>query len=247
VRNALKVELHAHTSHDPVDVIPHSLRQLIDRASALGYDAVAITLHDEQMDLAPFRGYAAEHGLVLIPGVERTIAGKHVLLVNFTRAAESVSTFADLAALKDSEPGLVVAPHPFFPWPNCLGRRLLDRHAALFDAVELNAMHVRGVDFNRPAIAWAAEHGKPLVGNGDVHRLAQLGTTYTLVDADPDPDAICRAILAGRVEIRTVPLGWLRAGAIFADLLTAPLWRRRQGAAHPDRSSRSSAGTAREL
>ena len=33
----------------------------------------------------------------------------------------------------------------------------------------------------------------PLVGNGDVHRLHQLGTTYSLVDAIPDADAICAA------------------------------------------------------
>ena len=46
----LKVELHTHTSDDPADWIPHSARELIDRAAAQGYDAVAITLHDHQAD-----------------------------------------------------------------------------------------------------------------------------------------------------------------------------------------------------
>ena len=40
----LKVELHAHTSDDPVDWIPHTSFELIDRAVALGYDGLAITL-----------------------------------------------------------------------------------------------------------------------------------------------------------------------------------------------------------
>ncbi|HXI27402.1 MAG TPA: hypothetical protein VNG89_03245, partial [Vicinamibacterales bacterium] len=67
----LKVELHAHTADDPVDAIPHSTNDLIDRAAALGYDAVAVTLHDRQLDLGPWVSYAADRGIVLIPGVER--------------------------------------------------------------------------------------------------------------------------------------------------------------------------------
>ena len=44
----LKVELHTHTADDPVDAIPHSTFELIDRAAALGYDALAITLEAER-------------------------------------------------------------------------------------------------------------------------------------------------------------------------------------------------------
>src|SRR2546423_8744848 len=135
----LKVELHTHTADDPVDRIPYSTRTLIDRAAALGFDALAVTLHDHQLDLRPWHRYAADRGIVLIPGVERTIEGRHVLLLNFAQGADRVRTFADLAALKRSVPGVVVAPHPFFPATSCLWRDL-DRHADLFDAVERNAM-----------------------------------------------------------------------------------------------------------
>lgn len=69
----LEVELHAHTSDDPQDLIPHSALDLIDRAAALGYHALAITLHDHQLDVEPIRGHAAARGIVLIPCVERTI------------------------------------------------------------------------------------------------------------------------------------------------------------------------------
>ena len=69
----LKVELHAHTSDDPVDRIPHTSRELIDRAADLGYHALAITLHERQLDIAPLRPYAADRGIVLIPGIERSI------------------------------------------------------------------------------------------------------------------------------------------------------------------------------
>src|SRR5881396_1483192 len=97
----LKVELHSHTSDDPHDSIPHSATDLIDRAAALGYDALAITLHDRQLDVGRLRPYAADRGLVLIPGIERTIEGKHVLLLNYETGTEDVRTFADLARLKE--------------------------------------------------------------------------------------------------------------------------------------------------
>lgn len=235
----LKVELHAHTADDPVDTIPHTTRALIDRAASLGYAALAITLHERQLDLAPHAVYAAERGLTLIPGVERTIEGRHVLLVNFSRAAESVRTFDDLGRLRARERGLVIAPHPFFPARACLGRDL-ERHAALFDAVERNAMVVRGVDFNARAEAWARRHGKPVVGNCDVHRLDQLGSTYSLVDASPDADGICDAIRAGRVSVESRPISWLDA-ARFVGSMTLEELRGRLIDGEPARLDRRTA------
>ena len=213
----LKVELHSHTADDPHDSIPYSSTDLIDRAAALGYGALAITLHNKQLDITNLRAYAAERGVVLIPGIERTIQGKHVLLLNFPAAAENVRTFTDLERLKQRCRGLVVAPHPFFPSRSCLWT-YLNRHSHLFDAVECNAMFTREADFNRPARRWARQAGKPMVGNGDVHRLCQLGTTYSLVEAVPDPDAICQAIVAGRVSVVARPLTWREAVGILGDL-----------------------------
>ena len=234
----LKVEFHSHTSDDPEDAIPHTAVQLIDRAAALGYHALAITLHNKQIDLEPLRAHAASRGVVLIPGLERSIQRRHVLLFNFSARAESVTSFEQIAALKHDEPGLVIAPHPFFPISNCLGHDLMDRYAEVFDAVEVNAMYAPGLNFNRRAVRWAARHGKPLVGNGDVHRLVQLGTTYSLVDADSNPASICEAVRAGRVEVRTQPLSWYQAVAIFGDIIGAWAFHpARRTKPHPETSS----------
>ena len=214
----LKVELHTHTADDPVDRIPHTTLQLIDHAASLGYDALAITLHERQLNLDRAAAYAAERGIVLIPGVERTVEGRHVLLLNFATGAEQVCTFRDLARLKARQPGLVVAPHPFFPGNVCLGREL-ERYAHLFDAVECNAMYARGANFNRRAERWARRQGKPLVGNCDVHRLWQLGSTYSLVDAAPDADAICAAIGAGRVRVESRPLSWMDVARVMSMMM----------------------------
>jgi predicted metal-dependent phosphoesterase TrpH len=216
----LKIELHAHTSDDPVDDVPYSTCQLIDRAAELGYHALAVTLHDRQLDLRARASYAADRGITLIPGIERTIEGRHVLLLNFSPATESVNTFDDLARLKSREDGLIVAPHPFFPIGASL-RDMMDTYARLFDAVECNAMFTTAVNFNRRALRWARRHGKPVVGNGDVHRLRQLGSTYSLVDSEPTADAICAAIKKGRVELRQTPLSVLSAATIASQLLAS--------------------------
>ena len=221
----LKVELHSHTADDPRDDVAHSARQLIDRASDLDYDAIAITLHNKQLDVRPLVTYASQRGLVLIPGIERDVGGKHVLLLNFSIRAETVESFEDLVDLKREEPaGLVVAPHPFFPVGSCLGSTM-NTHPDLFDAVEVNAMYARSVNFNRGGERWARANGKPVVGNGDVHLLEQLGTTYSLVNAAPSPDAICEAIRQGRVQVSSTPLPLLRAVWIFAKILQAEMLR----------------------
>lgn len=222
----LKTELHTHTSADPHDYIPHSTTDLIDRAAALGYHVLAITLHDCWFDVRAVEEYARARGVTLIAGVERTIEYKHVLLLNFDAAAERVSSFAELADLRRAQPaGLVIAPHPHYPHPCCLGR-LLERHADLFDAVELNAFYTSHLDhFNRSAIDWARRAGKPIVANADVHRLRQLGTTFSLVDAAPEPNAICAAIRDGRVEIQTRPLSIVEAATHLGSLAFGDLKR----------------------
>jgi predicted metal-dependent phosphoesterase TrpH len=215
----LKTELHTHTSADPHDHIPFSTTDLIDRAAALGYDVLAITLHDCWFDVRDLAEYARERDITLISGVERTIEHKHVLLINFDAAAERVTNFDDLARLRRAQPaGLVIAPHPYYPARCCLGK-LLERHADLFDGVELNAFYTSQIDyFNRKALSWAKRAGKSIVANADVHRLKQLGRTFSLVDAPPDADAICAAIREGRVEIQTRPLSLVEAAAHITDL-----------------------------
>jgi predicted metal-dependent phosphoesterase TrpH len=214
----IRVELHAHTSDDPADRIPHTTTQLIDRAAELGYGALAITLHDRQLDPGPHAAYARERGITLIPGVERTFGRVHVLLVNYPPEAASLRGFDDLAALRRRHRGLVVVPHACYPIGSAMGLARLDAHRDLVDAVEWNAMYTRGLNFNARAARWARDNGKPIVGNSDLHRLEQMGPTYSLVDVERGADAgtICEAIRAGRVTLQTSPLSWPHAVWLFA-------------------------------
>lgn len=214
----LKIDLHLHTAEDPVDRITHDAWSLVDRAAAEGYGALAVTLHDRQLSDPGLREYARDRGLILLPGIEKTVSGKHVLLINFPAVAEQVEDFADLALLKRRSGGLVVAPHPFFPGSSCVGS-LLEEHPDLFDAVEWSWFWTRGLNFNARAARWAAARGKPVVGNSDLHDLRQLGRTYSLVDAEPDAEAICEAIRDRRVVLRTEPVSPLGLGRVLQGMV----------------------------
>ena len=89
-------------------------------------------------------------------------------------------------------------------------------------------MYSEWVNFNRAGERWARRYGIPVVGNADVHRLDQLGTTFSLVEATPSPDAICQAIREGRVFVKSAPLGLPRASWIFARITFGGIGRSRQ-------------------
>jgi predicted metal-dependent phosphoesterase TrpH len=217
VKNVLKVDLHLHTADDPEDVIAHDGQTLVERAHDLGLDALAITLHDRQFCDPRLSDYAADLGITLIPGIERTIEGRHVLLINFPAAAENVKSFAEIERLKARSNGIVIAPHPFFPNATCLRGRM-HAHAGLFDAVEWSYFWTGGVNFNAAAARWAEEHGKPLVGNSDLHDIRQLGRTCSLVFAERSADAIVEAIRKGRVSLQTTPVPKLELAQVVSGM-----------------------------
>lgn len=216
--NVLKVDLHLHTAEDPEDAIVHDAQTLVERARDLGFDALAITLHNRQFADSRLFDCAEALGVTLIPGIERTIEGRHVLLINFPQAAEKVKTFADLATLKSRSNGIVIAPHPFFPHASSLEAQM-DAHADLFDAVEWSYFWTGGINFNARAARWARKHGKPVVGNSDLHDIRQLGRTCSLVFAERSADAVCQAIRDGRVSLHTTPAPKIELTRVVSGML----------------------------
>lgn len=220
-RYLLKVDFHCHTADDPCDPIPHTATDLVQRAASLNFDALAITLHDRQYQpTQEVSDLARTLNVTLIGGVERTIHGRHVLLINFPAERALVRSFTELADLRRAHPdGLVIAPHPFFPLGNCL-RELADSNRDLFDAVEYNGCYTALTNFNRGAVKWAEEYDKPMVGCSDAHRLSVLGLTYSLVEASGrSTDAICAAVKRGNVHMRTAPLSTPAAALYFGSMI----------------------------
>ena len=154
-REWIKLDLHIHTLDDPKDALDYSAHELLERAVALGFRVLAITLHDAVFDRAEVFADAARMGILLIPAAEVRLEGADVILLNVT--AEEITLLHrldDLAALRAKRgPSLfTIAPHPFYILGGSIGERLLQR-IDCFDAIELCHFWGRFFNPNRRAAA----------------------------------------------------------------------------------------------
>lgn len=200
----LKVDFHLHTRDDPKDYLDHSSLELLQRAHALGFGALAITLHDHVLTNPEVFAAARDLGILLIPAAEMRLEGADVVLLNITQEeAAGLRRLSDLAGLRRrrGDSVLMLAPHPFFVLGGSIGERRLVEHIDLFDAIELSHFHTPWFNRNRPAISIAERFQKPLLATSDAHRLEAFGEHYSLVQApDATPEAIFEAIRRGCVR-----------------------------------------------
>ena len=178
----LKSDLHLHTWEDRRDMVGHSAMELISTAAHKGFKVLSITNHDTFTFSPELQSYAADRGLLLIPGIEKTIEGKHVLILNANLTAEKIRTFDDLHIAK-RDGIFVVAAHPFFKTKYCLGEKLLD-YTDLFDAIEFTFFYSKWLNYNRKAMQVAKEKGLPVLGNSDCHFLKYMGICHSVIHAE---------------------------------------------------------------
>jgi len=190
------------------------MNDVIARAAREGYRVLSITNHDLHTYSDDLAAYARDHGVLLIPGVEATVEGRHVLVYNADVAVDKLRTFADLRRYRTPD-WLVVAPHPFFPASYCLRERLW-QEIELFDAIEFSHFYTPRVDFNRAAVKLAGAVGLPLVGTSDSHFDEQFGTTFSLIEADPTVESVLSAVRKGRLSVVSRPLSLTRCFSIVA-------------------------------
>jgi predicted metal-dependent phosphoesterase TrpH len=221
----IKVDLHMHAGEDPEDGLRYPATALLDKAAALGFGAIAVTLHNKVLEDKRLFDFARAKGLLLIPAVEWNIQRRDVLLYNVTqRDVEHIETFKDLRAFKQQRGDdlLIIAPHPYYPKGHCLGREL-DRNIDLFDAIEYSQIHLPWFNPSNRAVRTAARHHLPVVANSDAHNLWMFGRHYTLVDAEPTVPSIFCAIREGRVQWHSPHVTFRECLRIF---LFDPLQRR---------------------
>jgi predicted metal-dependent phosphoesterase TrpH len=201
----LKIDFHVHTGEDPKDKdIKYSAKQLLDKAAEYHFDAITIANHTSILYTDELRKYAEQRGILLIPGIEVCVEGKHVLIVNCQQSYRNSLNFKNVRSYA-GENALIIAPHPFYPREYCLGETL-EENIEVFDAIEYAHLHFRFVNFNNKAVALAQKYDLPLVGTSDAHTLQQLNTTYSLVEAQKTVPAIINAVKNKRVEIVTQPM-----------------------------------------
>jgi len=199
----LKIDLHIHTKEDPTETISYSAKQLIDKASELKFDAIAITNHGSVAHTKEIYEYSKNKNILLIPGAEILVNDKEVLVYNITEEdRKKIKSFEDLKKLKNS---LVIAPHPFFTFSQCLKGELI-KNIECFDGIEYSHFYIKNINNNNKAVEVAKKYDVALVGNSDSHSLWQLGTTYSLIDAKKNIQSVFNAIKKNNVIVKTKPL-----------------------------------------
>jgi len=219
-RKWLKVDFHIHTGEDPKDNIAYKAKELIKKAAILGFEAIAITNHNRVTFNQELKDYAAQHNLYLIPGAEISCEGKHILVINPPSDIDKKKfTWSDLKEMR-KENSLLVAPHPYFPGCKSLFR-LLDEYHYLFDAIEFSAFYNKFFNPNIRAIEASQKYKKPLIACSDTHNLWQLGTAFTLVEAEVSVEGIVQAIKENRIKICSRPISLLTMARIMTNFLLA--------------------------
>ncbi|MBA3961531.1 MAG: hypothetical protein H0X40_06480 [Chthoniobacterales bacterium] len=218
-RDWIKVDLHIHTLDDPKDRLDYSAHELLERARALGFRVLAITLHDKVFDRAEVFADAAGMGILLIPAAELRLEGADVVVLNVQpHEIRRVRTFSALRRLRAEKGDAIFcfAPHPFFVLGGSLGERL-EQEIDCFDAIEICHFHKGFFDLNRRARAVAAAHGKTLLATSDAHRLSGFGSHYTSMPrpAELNIESVLRTLREGPLRLTSPPSTWRDLLTIF--------------------------------
>ena len=208
----LKASLHIHTKEDKKDghMIKYDVFDLVDEAAKRGFRVLGFTPHQKYVFKEEYAEYAKKKGILLIPGVERSlgrVSAKHVIILNCGPEAEKIKNFRQLEEYKKNHPEVfVLSPHPTFSRLISIGERNLRRYISLFDAIEHSWLYSIKINKNQKAAYVAREFKKPFIATADVHRLKKLDTDYIILSAnDFSTEGVFEAIRNGCFENITFP------------------------------------------
>lgn len=197
----VKADFHAHTNSDPIDDLEYSPYEYIDAAVKKGFKVIAITHHHNQNFDKKWQLYGEKKGILVIRGMEATIEGQDVVILNPTR--DNITTWKELEKEKKKGKCFTILAHPFWYPRNLLFPRRLDKYAHLFDAVEISWLQTSVIRLpNYLAKKYAKKHNKPLIGTGDIHKLEWIGNTYSELTVDKlTEEEIFHAIRNNRIKV----------------------------------------------
>jgi predicted metal-dependent phosphoesterase TrpH len=191
----MKFDLHVHTEHssDGSNKVEDIIRILKER----GFGGAAILDHNsvdgarEALNLHP-------EGFIVIPSVEVSSAGGHILALNVTDPIKRDMGVLDTIEAIHKVGGIAVAAHPYRYWSGLGEKNILGRP---FDAIEAhNARSEAGS--NRKAMVLAQNLGAAITGGSDSHDNQSLGAGYTVVPDDcRTKEEVIKAILQHRTEV----------------------------------------------
>lgn len=199
----VKASLHLHTKEDVNEEYPidYSIFDLIDLSAENGMKVLALTGHENCATTPKMVAYAAKQGILLIPGIEIELGGKHTLILNADKSAEAVDSFDKLRQYRQTHPHcFVIAVHPNFKF-HSIGLDNLEKYRDLFDAVEHSWFYSRLINLNLRTAQLAKKLGLPMIATADLHLTKYFTTDYAVLDLkELTIPAVFEAIRTGKFE-----------------------------------------------
>lgn len=196
----LKIDLHVHTcySYDAVT----TLEDVVAYSKKRGLDGVAVTDHNTLKGALKLQ---QENSFLIIPGMEISTRQGHVLAINITTSIPPTLDVRETIERVHEVGGIVVAAHP----TTLMNGGLRTRIDSGFDAIEVINSSVVPFFFSVYLNRKIAERFRlPQTAGSDAHCPFEIGTAYTIVDADPKLDEIVEAIEKGATVPYGKPISW---------------------------------------
>jgi predicted metal-dependent phosphoesterase TrpH len=188
----VKADLHVHSTYSSDSVI--TPKELVFYARKRGLTAVAVTDHNQ---VEGARKIAKETDFLIIPGAEVSSLDGHIVGLNVSDLIPRGLSADETVDRIHAAGGVAIACHPYALMKGSVGKHVTKK----FDAVETrNATSFPFRIVSRKAESLAHRLGLPRVAGTDAHIPQSIGSAYTLIEAEPDVEAILKAIVAGRCQ-----------------------------------------------
>ncbi|MDG6221859.1 MAG: CehA/McbA family metallohydrolase [Candidatus Bathyarchaeota archaeon] len=188
----LKIDFHVHTCYSKDSSI--TLEQVVSFAKKRGLDGVAITDHNSVEGALKLK----TKEIIVIPGIEVSTLQGHLLGINLTTPIPAKLSMEETIQQIHEAGGIAVAAHPtaFYKSP-------ATRKVTSYDAVEvMNAASIPFSVLTHYSRKFAEQLNLPQTGGSDSHYAPEIGSAYTVVDADPNIDEIAKAVIRGATSPR---------------------------------------------
>ena len=185
----MKADLHVHTSDSVI-----TPKQLVFYAKKRGLTAVAVTDHNTVEGAWKI---AKETDFLIIPGTEVSSLHGHIVGLNVdTLIPRGLSADETVDRIHEAG-GIAIACHPYAMLKGSVGKHVTGK----FDAVE--AINASAFPFSRAtsrAHQLAERLKLPKVAGTDAHYGPVIGQAYTVIDSEPNVEAILKAIKNGHCK-----------------------------------------------
>lgn len=190
--------MHTCHSHDATT----TPKELIQYAKKRGLHGVAVTDHNTFRAAKEISRKTKD--FIVIPGIEIDTKQGHILALNPTRNIPFGHGLCETVEMIHEANGIAIASHP-----TGIKKGMKKQLSTKFDAIEvINSTSFPFFFSSRQNRKIAQALSLPQTAGSDAHIPFEIGNAYTIIDAEPQTDAIIKAIKRGATQPVGKPTPW---------------------------------------